>query len=71
MTLADYLALKGLTFTEAATALGCSSQYISRVARNERQPSPVLTLQIERWSDGAVSRHQLRPDVYPEDTAAA
>ena len=72
MTLTDYLAGRHLTFTEAAGALGCTSQYLSRVARGERQASPRLTLRIEEWSHGAVSRHELRPDVYPrEDTAAA
>jgi DNA-binding transcriptional regulator YdaS (Cro superfamily) len=71
MTLSDYLATNGLTFTEAATALGCSSQYLSRVARGERQASPALTLSIERWSGGVVRRQELRPDVYPGDTAVA
>jgi DNA-binding transcriptional regulator YdaS (Cro superfamily) len=71
MTLSEYLDLHGLTYTDAAKALGCASQYVSRVARGERNPSPALTLEIERWTGGAVRRQTLRPDVYPEDTAAA
>lgn len=69
MTLSDYLAREGLTFTEAATALKCTSQYISRICRGERQPSPALTLLIEQWTDGEVTRRDLRPDVYPADAA--
>lgn len=69
MQLSDYIARQGLTFTEAASALGCTSQYLGRVSRGERQASPALTLKIERWSDGAVTRHELRPDVYPADAA--
>ena len=66
----EYLKSHDLSFADAGRALGVSSQYISRIARDQRQPSPAMTLRIEQWSGGAVPREAMRPDVYPTTDAA-
>jgi DNA-binding transcriptional regulator YdaS (Cro superfamily) len=61
----------GLTDAELGRRVGRSSQQICRVRRGTGRPSPELALAIERETGGQVSRHELRPDVYPRDGALA
>lgn len=57
-----------------AAAIGSSAQYIYQIERRwrGRQPSPKLAQAIERATGGAVTRADLRPDIWaPEDRARA
>lgn len=56
---------------EIANAVGSSPAYISQIAYGHRDPSPVLAQEIERATGGAVTRGDLRPDVYGLPSAAA
>jgi DNA-binding transcriptional regulator YdaS (Cro superfamily) len=52
--------------TELARRLGCSKQLVS-FWRTGRQRVPAETaVDIERVTHGAVRRHELRPDLWPE-----
>ncbi|MGQ3674276.1 transcriptional regulator [Xanthobacter sp. TB0139] len=54
-----------------AQAAGCSQQQISFLLSRARRISAEMALRIEAATDGAVSRHDLRPDVFgagPEAT---
>ena len=51
-----------------AAALGYSQPSVSDwVNRSGRAPAEAV-LDIERLTDGRVSRHQLRPDIYPVES---
>jgi DNA-binding transcriptional regulator YdaS (Cro superfamily) len=48
-----------------ADAVGAAKEYLSQVAYGHRRASPALALRIEEVTVKAVSRHDLRPDIYP------
>jgi DNA-binding transcriptional regulator YdaS (Cro superfamily) len=50
-----------------AKYLGITATYISLLIHNKRRPSAPMTLSIERATQGLVTRHELRPDLYPVD----
>lgn len=45
--------------------------YLSQVAYGHRQVSQKLALNIERATGGAVTRHDLRPDLNPVESEGA
>lgn len=45
--------------------------YLIQIAGGHSQPSPKLANRIEEASQGAVTRHDLRPDIFGEKTEAA
>jgi DNA-binding transcriptional regulator YdaS (Cro superfamily) len=47
-----------------AAAVQSKPIYLWQLARGHRRPSPVLALSIERATARAVTRHDLRPDIY-------
>lgn len=49
-----------------AAALGCTSQAVSQWKRVPAE----RVIAVERATAGKVSRHQLRPDLYPKEEAA-
>lgn len=57
---------------QLALRLGVSAIYLSQLSarQNGREPSPVLCVSIERETEGAVRRWDLRPDdwyrIWPE-----
>ena len=54
-----------------ARKLGCTPQAVSKMCATGRVPAERV-LAIEEATDGAVSRHDLRPDLYPsQDTLPA
>lgn len=64
--------LDALAFGERrkfARLIGVVPAYLSQIRSGIRTPSPQLALLIERATNGAVSRQDLRPDVYPEEFA--
>ena len=53
-----------------ARAVGVTPQAVSDVLRRNKRVPAEWCLALERATDGAVSRHDLRPDLYPTDTIA-
>ena len=68
MQLKKYLSEVGLTQVEFAAKLevtpGAVWQWI-----NGYGIAPENALKIERATEGRVTRHELRPDIYPQDAA--
>jgi DNA-binding transcriptional regulator YdaS (Cro superfamily) len=60
-----------------ADAMGCSQQYISWLLKEAEQISVEMALKAEQATSAAVSRHDLRPDIFgpaptsPEQPAPA
>lgn len=58
-----------------AQAAGCSQQYISwLLSDTSRRISAEMAIAFDKATDGAVSKHQLRPDIFgpmPKAGAAA
>lgn len=52
-----------------ARKLGCSPQAVQRMCATGRVPAERV-LQIETATNGKVTRHELRPDLYPVVPAA-
>lgn len=55
-----------------AKAAGCSQQYISWLLSRDVKVSAEMALAFERATEGEVSRHDLRPDIFgnaPEHAA--
>lgn len=53
-----------------ARVVGVTPQAVSEKIRRGKSASPEWCLPIERATDGKVSRHDLRPDLYPQDDEA-
>ena len=69
MKLSAYLDLPGNTGTALAKKLGVAHPQVYRWASGTRVPAERV-LDIERATNGAVKRHELRPDLYPPEEAA-
>lgn len=52
-----------------ARSLGCTPQAVQRMCATGRIPAERV-LQIESATNGLITRHELRPDLYPIETAA-
>lgn len=68
MDMKSFLQMEG---REAATNLaekaGTNYIYLTQIASGYRKPSGRLTLLLEQHSKGKLSRHDLRPDLYPRE----
>ncbi|MCG8431502.1 MAG: helix-turn-helix domain-containing protein [Candidatus Omnitrophica bacterium] len=53
-----------------ARALGVSTQAVNKWVKRNFVP-PVRAIQIEKATNGQVTRHELRPDLYPTEDHAA
>jgi DNA-binding transcriptional regulator YdaS (Cro superfamily) len=49
-----------------ARAIGIRQQTVSEVFLDGRQAPAKWCIPLERATDGKVTRHELRPDLYPE-----
>lgn len=56
--------------TAVAKAVQRTPQAVSEISRRGERVPPEWCLPIERATDGKVSRHDLRPDLYPKADAA-
>ncbi|MES9991575.1 MAG: hypothetical protein ABW098_06440 [Candidatus Thiodiazotropha sp.] len=54
-------AARGLAFKA-----GTNYAYLTQIASGFRKPSGRLALLLEHHSNGKLTRHELRPDLYPE-----
>lgn len=61
----------GEVIAELAEAVGVSPAAVRHWISGQRQPPPTRCAAIEKFTDGKVTRHALRPDVYGEPPAAA
>ncbi len=52
-----------------AEAIGCSQQQISYLLNEADRISVEMAVGIGQATDGAVARHELRPDIFPTPTA--
>lgn len=50
-----------------AAKCGTKYIYLTQIASGFRKPSGRLTLLLERNSKGKLTRHELRPDLYPKE----
>jgi DNA-binding transcriptional regulator YdaS (Cro superfamily) len=72
MTLSEYLAHHQTSASRFAKTLQVPASTITRLLKMERRPGIELVARIESATDGIVSRHELRPDIYgPRPTAEA
>ena len=51
-----------------ARAIGVTPQFLSQVLSGARPLPAKRVIAIERATDGKVTRHELRPDLYPIDS---
>ncbi|MEJ2612718.1 MAG: transcriptional regulator [Candidatus Thiodiazotropha sp.] len=49
-----------------ANKAGTKYVYLTQIASGYRKPSGRLTLLLERHSNEKLTRHELRPDLYPK-----
>lgn len=54
MTLGEFMRAEGLTDEKAATALGVSRPYVTRLRQGRRRPSLHVALRIQSWTKGKV-----------------
>lgn len=47
-----------------AKAAGCSQQLISQIHQGKTGVSAEMALAFEKATEGAISRHELRPDIF-------
>lgn len=72
MNAKEFLADKGPEESErVAKRAGTNLAYFKQIASGFRKASGPLSLRLERETDGELTRHELRPDIYPEPIAAA
>jgi DNA-binding transcriptional regulator YdaS (Cro superfamily) len=70
MKLSRYLEETDTTQAEFASRLDVTQGRVWQWLNGDRVPAERV-LEIERATEGKVSRHDLRPDLYPRDNAAA
>lgn len=65
MTLQEYFATKPIGSQVAfAKRLRISKTWMTLITNGHRVPSPALATLIHQLTDGAVTREELRPDIY-------
>ena len=70
MELREYLDQGHASASQIGEACGVRVQTIGRVANGRRDASPQLAIRVERATGGAVTRQELRPDIFGEPVAA-
>lgn len=71
MNLKEYLAKHELTQTEFASRVPVNQGLLSQWLSGRRRIAAEHVLNIERATAGNVTRHDLRPDIYPRENNAA
>ena len=64
MTLKDYCRSHKVTQTELAAQLGVTQAMVSHWSRGACRVTAEYAIKIERVTGGAVSRSELRPDIF-------
>ena len=71
MNLTQWMEANGLTDTKVGEIVGLHRTAVWKLRRGLRKPSPKVMDELVRASHGAVTRPELRPDLYPEDSRRA
>ena len=69
MNLSHYIESSGLTRGQFASAIGRTEGAVSHWLTGRYKVSPESAIAIEQATKGAVTRHDLRPDVFGEAPA--
>ncbi len=64
MQLAEYLSQPDVSKVDFARRLGVVRQYVHKIATGLQLPSPALARAIEEATGGAVTKAELRPDIW-------
>lgn len=65
MTLEEYFSTEPPgSIQEMAQFLGITTTWMSLLVNKHRQPSPELSVKIEKATQGLVTRGELRPDIF-------
>lgn len=72
MQIDEYLKSSGLTQAQFAERVGCTQGLVSQWINGETTVTVERAKAIEAATDGAVAKHELRPDVWeaPQGVAA-
>lgn len=70
MKLRDYLDKEGVTQTEFAERCDVSQGMVWQWLNKKRRVAAERVLTVEAATGGKVSRHEIRPDLYPKNAAA-
>lgn len=70
MKLSKYLSSQKVSQTELARRVGVSQGMVWQWLNGVRQVSAEKVLTVEEATGGMVSRHEIRPDIYPLDPVA-
>ena len=70
MNLRQYLKTEKLTQTELASRCDVSQGMVWQWLNGYRRVGAERALQVEAATGGKVTRHDLRPDLYPRENAA-
>lgn len=78
MTIRTHITANGGTCTIGCTVLaeiakraGCKPSTLYMIATGHKRPGHLLAQGIERATDGAVTRQDLRPDIWPPEDQEA
>lgn len=70
MTLYDYLRETNMSVARFARNVGMSRSNMLRLVKGQRKIPAERVLDLERATNGKVTRHELRPDLYPRERVA-
>jgi DNA-binding transcriptional regulator YdaS (Cro superfamily) len=65
MKLTDYLKKTGISQKEFGAKVGVTQSMVWQWINNKRRIAAENVIPIESATEGNVSRHDLRPDIYP------
>ena len=69
MQFSDYLASKEMSQTELARRVGVTQGMVWQWMNGHRRIAAEKVLAIEEATGGKVTRHEMRPDLYPIEAA--
>lgn len=69
--LRDYRQKRGLTCAELAALLGIAEPTVRSLENGNRTITAERAVDIERRTNGEITRHDLRSDLYPREERAA
>lgn len=66
-TLGEWMRAYKLTDADVASITGLHRTSVWKYRKGERRPRPDIVTKLVRMSRGVITRHALRPDIYPRD----
>jgi hypothetical protein len=68
MNLDQWMTANGLSDAKVAELTGMHRTAVWKLRKGMRKPGPTVMDKLVSISHGVITRHQLRPDLYPIDT---